>query len=80
MVVVEEVVVVEADDWVPVVDPELPVADVELVVVDEVLAAGPSTRTYEAMLVAACCPGIAKFPTAKPISICDPATKLGNGS
>ena len=80
MEVVEVVEVVEVDDWVPVVDAELPVPDEELVVVDVVLAAGPRTSTYEAMVVAACWPGIAKFPTAKPSSIDEPATRLGNGS
>jgi len=51
---------VVVEDWVVVVDAVvlpvlLPVADEELVVVVEVvLAAGPRTSVYEAMLVAAC--------------------------
>jgi hypothetical protein len=44
---------------------------VEVCVV-EVEAAGPRTRTYEAMVVAACRPGLEYSPTANPISMDEP--------
>jgi hypothetical protein len=68
---VEVVVIVVVDDGVDVV-----LLEVEVVVI----GAGPRVRTYEIMLVATCSPGLEKSPTAKPISIDEPATRLGNGS
>ena len=91
-VVVDGVVVVEVvvvDVVLPVIEVELVIevalvdvdVDVELVEVDDVVnVAGPKVRVYDAMFVAACWPGTAKFPVAKPISIGVPAARLVNGS
>jgi len=91
LVVVEVVVTYEMDVKVKVVAVLVVVVgavlvDVVLVDVGEVLvevvmtAGGPRTRTYELMVVAACTPGVAKSPIAKPISMDDVVLRAGNGS